>query len=287
MNHYTKTIVDSFSGYWNYLVHDISEPSWHSYFYALIAVSILIYALELLFPWRRQQPLIRRDFWIDGFYMFFNFFIFSLIGYNALSNVGVQAFADLYTRLGLADIVIVHVEQWPIWLQLVVLFIVRDFIGYWTHRLLHRSPYLWRFHQVHHSVVQMGFSAHLRFHPMETIIYRTIEYIPLAMIGFGIREFFFVNMIALTIGHLNHSNIHLPLGPLRYILNCPQMHLWHHAKEIPNPYGINYGISLSLWDWLFGTAHWPYSDKNIPLGFVSIDTYPKHFWQHMIKPFRR
>lgn len=53
-----------------------------------------------------------------------------------------------------------------------------------THRLLHKVPFLWEVHKVHHSVREMGYAAHLRYHFGETIVYRTIEYIPLAIISF-------------------------------------------------------------------------------------------------------
>ena len=77
----------------------------------------------------------------------------------------------------------------------------------------------------------MGFAAHLRYHWMENVVYRVLEYIPLAMIGYGITDFFIVHAFAIVIGHFNHSNLRLPLGPLKYVLNNPQMHIWHHAKK--------------------------------------------------------
>ena len=48
-----------------------------------------------------------------------------------------------------------------------------------------------------------------------------------------------------------------PAGPLRFLFNNPQMHIWHYAKHMPHRYGANYGISLSVWDYLFGTAYMP------------------------------
>ncbi|MFM8484938.1 MAG: sterol desaturase family protein, partial [Bacteroidota bacterium] len=156
------------------------------------------------------------------------------------------------------------------------------------HRLLHRVPFLWEVHKVHHSVREMGFSAHLRYHFGETLVYRTIEYIPLAMIGFGISDFILVHLFALTIGHLNHANFYLPLGPLRYIFNSPQMHIWHHAEKLPQgSYGVNYGISLSIWDYLFGTVWMPSDGRDVALGFENIDQYPTTFWGHLTAPFRR
>ncbi len=286
VEHYKTIFLRSFGDYARYLWNEISEPSWHNYFYGLILVSAFVYALELVFPWRKSQARIRQDFWLDGFYMFFNFFLFWLVAYNAVSNVVVEAFADLRRSIGLESLAWCDVSTLPIALLLVLMFVLRDFIQYWIHRLLHRVPRLWDFHKVHHSVEQMGFAAHLRYHWMETVVYRTIEYLPLAMIGFGIQEFFVINMIALTIGHINHANFRPPIGPLRYIFNSPQMHIWHHAKEMPRRYGANYGLSLSVWDWLFGTVYWPGSGRDIPLGFAHVEDYPDHFLTQMAFPFK-
>lgn len=283
---YVSLFAASFGDYARYLWHDITHPSWHSYFYGLITLSVVVYGLELIFPWRKDQPKIRKDFWLDGFYMFFNLFLFWLIGYNALSNVVVDAFAHLRASIGLGDVPWIDVAVLPVALQLVLMFVLRDFIQYWTHRMLHRVPRLWAFHQVHHSVEQMGFAAHLRYHWMETVVYRGVQYLPLAAIGFGIQEFFLIDMVALGIGHLNHANVRVPMGPLRYVFNSAQMHIWHHSKEIPTPYGINFGISLSTWDWLFGTVHWPYSGRDLELGFESVETYPHGFLRQMSVPFR-
>ena len=123
---------------------------------------------------------------------------------------------------------------------------------------------------------------------MENVVYRTLEYIPLAMIGFGISDFILVHLFAITIGHLNHSNFKLPLGPFRYILNNPQMHIWHHAKEWPaGLYGVNYGITLSLWDYIFGTVWIPRDGRDIDLGFPDVDQFPKGFWGQVVKPFTK
>lgn len=284
MDNYWQIIQDSFSGYYNYLITEMFNPSWHNYFWMLILVSLFFYSLELIKPWRKDQPIVRKDFWLDGFYMFFNFFIFSLIGYNAISNVFVQLFNDFLSVFGITNWVAISVASMPGWIQLLTLFIARDLIQWNIHRLLHRVPFLWEFHKVHHSVKQMGFSAHLRYHWMENIVYRSIEYIPLGMIGFGIQDFFVVHIIALSIGHFNHSNFKLPLGPLKYILNNPQMHIWHHAKRLPNKYGVNFGISLSLWDYVFRTNYIPGDGKDIELGFANDDNFPSTFVTQELYP---
>ncbi len=282
-------IVYGYTGYFKYLVNEILHPSWNNYFYWLIGLSLVAWALELLFPWRKDQKAIRQDFWLDAFYMFFNFFLFSLILYSAVSNVGVLLFNRFLGLFGITNLVAIQVGMLPGWVQLLILFVVRDFVQWNIHRLLHYVPWMWEFHKVHHSVKEMGFAAHLRYHWMETFIYRILEYIPLAMIGFGLTDFFIVHIFALAVGHLNHSNIYLPLGPLKYIFNNPQMHLWHHAEKLPSshPYGINFGLTLSIWDYLFGTAVIPNEDSHTPLGFPKMEHFPKTFLGLTFYPWDR
>ncbi|MEM7163083.1 MAG: sterol desaturase family protein [Bacteroidota bacterium] len=293
MAKYIEIISNAYSGYWNYLKNEIfllydDKPWYANYFYWLIILSIFVWLLEIVMPWRKKQKIFRKDFFLDGFYMFFNFFIFSLIFYNALSEVAVNGFNDFLGVLGLENVVAVHIESWPRWSQFVLMFVLTDFIQWNIHRLLHRVPWLWNFHKVHHSVKEMGFAAHLRFHWMETVVYKTIQYIPLAMIGFGLDYFFVIHMIALLIGHLNHANIGWDYGPLKYVLNNPKMHIWHHAKHLPEgKYGVNFGLSLSIWDFLFKTAHIPHEGRDIELGFEGDEKFPEGFGGQISYPLSK
>lgn len=261
--------------------------------------------------------------------MFFNFFLFSLIIYNAASDVVVQLFNDGIKSISSFDLQASNpLNGLPLWSVLLVGFFVRDFVQWWTHRLLHRVEFLWNFHKVHHSVEQMGFAAHLRYHWMENVVYRTLEYIPLALLGIGLYDFFIIHIFTLAVGHYNHSNISIPgrvtggiiggaialliaisafdiqllneptiflqslvlgsgialgalvLGPfMKYIFNSPEMHIWHHAYELPEErkYGVNFGLTLAVWDYLFGTAHVPYEGRDIRLGFPGVEVFPETF----------
>jgi sterol desaturase/sphingolipid hydroxylase (fatty acid hydroxylase superfamily) len=169
MNKYLDIFLNSFSDYFNYLVNEVSNPNWSNYFYWLIALSVFVWLIEILIPWRKNQPVFRKGIWLDTFYIFFNFFLFSLIGYNAISNIGVELFSDFLGLFEIKNIVAIQVNQLPVWVQLLILFVVADFIQWNVHILLHRIPVLWEFHKVHHSVKEMSFNAHFRFHFMETI----------------------------------------------------------------------------------------------------------------------
>jgi sterol desaturase/sphingolipid hydroxylase (fatty acid hydroxylase superfamily) len=107
------------------------------------------------------------------------------------------------------------------------------------------------------------------------------------MIGYGIDDFIVVRLVALMIGHLNHGHINLPYGPFRFILNNPRMHIWHHMAQNPadKPHGVNFGISLSIWDYIFRTSHIPKSGRDIELGFENVDKFPQGFVGQNLWPF--
>lgn len=289
MNKYKEVVIQSYSDYFNYLKNELITLHVENYFYGLIIISLLVFILELLFPWRKNQPIIRKDFWLDTFYMFFNFFLLNLIILMALNNVTAQLFNDFLGLFGmnlesLHLIDLSHVSK-PV--ALLIFFVVADFVQWNTHRLLHRVNFFWNFHKVHHSVKQMGFAAHLRYHWMEPVVYKTLLYVPMAIIGdYSIQDVFIVHFIAITIGHLNHANIGWDYGPLKYIFNNPKMHIWHHSKEMPRKYGANFGISLSIWDYLFGSNYIPKDGKDIELGFEDDEKFPDSFIEQELYPLK-
>lgn len=289
MEKYFKVIYDGYYGYGHYLVNEILHPGWHNYFYWLIGASLVIWLAEVFFPWRKDQPPIREHFWLDIFYLFWNYFLFALVAYNAFSMVAVNLFNDFLGLFGITNLVAIRVGNLPGWVQLLIIFVMRDFMQWSIHRMYHHVGWMWEFHKVHHSTRQMGFAALLRYHFMENIIYRTLEYIPLAMVGFGINDFFIVHIFTLVTGQLGHANLKIPLGPLRYIINGPQMHLWHHAKNLPDthPHGFNYGITLSVWDFIFRTHYWPTDDAQLPVGLPDNENFPEDFVGQTIRPFKK
>ncbi|MFK7906964.1 MAG: sterol desaturase family protein [Chitinophagales bacterium] len=332
MNNYLDTFINGYTGYFNYLMYEIANPNLHNYFYWLLLVSVFFFALEWFAPWRKDQAKFRKDFWLDVFYMFFNFFLFSLIIYNAASDVIVLLLHDLLDLVGITNLVAIEVQSWALWAHLLLGFVVRDFVQWNIHRLLHRTPFLWEFHKVHHSVEEMGFAAHLRYHWMENVVYRSLEYLPLALIGIGLNDFFIIHIFTLAVGHYNHSNISvsgrvtgsvfgllvgifivsqwgyvnstenvlLLIGTtlfgfgvlshfMKYLFNSPEMHIWHHAYELPenHPHGMNYGLTLACWDYLFGTAYIPHNGRDIRLGFPGVEDFPDDFVGQNLNGFGR
>ncbi|HIB48479.1 MAG TPA: sterol desaturase family protein [Flavobacteriaceae bacterium] len=288
MKEYLDAFIDAFIGTidwtWQSILFEV--PWYTNYFWGLVLISIVIWVLEILFPWRKDQSIFRKDFWLDAFYMFFNFFLFAIAisGFYKLLQV---AFEDLGIKEN--SLALFNPEGWPIALQLVLFFVVLDFVQWFTHTLLHRYAFLWKFHKVHHSVKEMGFAAHLRYHWMENILYKPLKtFAVMILFGFEPEQAYIVHFIAITIGHLNHSNIKLTWGPFKYILNNPVMHLYHHAYDLPEGrYGVNFGISLSLWDYIFKTNYIPEDSGTIALGFHGDETFPKDFIRQNTYGFKK
>lgn len=290
MNKYIEIIKNSYSNYWNYIQKSVlMDLNWENYFYGLIIISLVVWGLEAIFPWRKNQSLFRKDFWLDTFYMFFNFFLLNLIVLIALSNSAAEIFNDVLGLIGLSvsSFQLLELNSLPFFVRIFIFFIVVDFVQWWTHRLLHRVEFLWNFHKVHHSVKEMGFAAHLRYHWMEPVVYNSLRYIPLAIIGgFSAKDVAFVHFFNIVIGHLNHANINWDYGWLKYIFNNPKMHIWHHSKELPaeRKYGVNFGLTLSIWDYIFKTNYIPHSGRDIEIGFKGDENFPKGFLKQELYP---
>lgn len=288
MKTYFDAFKNSFLGTidWTWKSIIFETPWYENYFWGLIIISLFVWGLEIIFPWRKNQSLIRKDFWLDSFYMFFNFFIFSIIisGFYKLLEV---FFTDI--NITTKSFAMINISNWSLWLQLLVFFVVLDFVQWLTHVMLHKFPFLWTYHKVHHSVKEMGFAAHLRYHWMENVLYKPLKTFGVMILGgFEPNQAFIVHFISILIGHLNHSNIKITWGPFKYLINNPVMHLYHHVYTLPKgKNGVNYGISLSIWDYIFKTNYIPEDSGAITLGFKGDDNFPKTFLGQLTYGFKK
>jgi sterol desaturase/sphingolipid hydroxylase (fatty acid hydroxylase superfamily) len=125
-----------------------------------------------------------------------------------------------------------------------------------------------------------------RFHWMEIVVYKSLTYLPLILLGVDGRVVLWVAVIGTLIGHLNHSNLRLSWGPFKYLINSPCMHVWHHDLVLHGRRGQNFAIVFSLWDWLFGTAYLP-TEQEQPehLGFADMERFPRGLFARLLYPF--
>lgn len=287
---YIKLLIDSSIGVLEWIFNQIlfNVPYSENYFWGLILISLVVWIFEIIFPWRKSQKIFRKGFWIDIIYMFFNFFLFSIIivgFYEAFNKL-------LFDLFGIASnsIALIELSTFSQISQLIIFFITLDFFQWLTHIMMHRFDFLWKFHKVHHSVKEMGFAAHFHYHWMENILYKPLKVFAVMLIGgFEPEQAYLIHFLTITIGHLNHSNIKLSYGALKYIFNNPIMHLHHHASSSSNNFkmGVNFAISLSIWDYIFKTNYIPNENGNTKLGYQGDQLMAKSFIGQLFYGFKK
>lgn len=253
------------------------------YFFWLLVVSALCLLLERLRPWRGQQKLLRRQFAQDLFWLFFNGHYAGIL----IAHIAAFLFAWAVPVIDRAKSL--HLlSEYCAWVQFLCFFLVKDFLEWGIHNLLHRVPWLWEYHKLHHSIEELDWIGNFRFHWMEIVVYQALTYFPLVILGVYGQVILLIAVVVTLIGHLNHSNLDISWGPVRYVLNSPRMHVWHHDRDWPahHPRGVNFGVALSVWDWLFGTAYWPAPDQQPrQLGFQGIEHFPRGLVGRLFYPF--
>ena len=252
-------------------------------------LSLACFAAERVRPWRPRQRALRAGFAQDlGWLLLNGHYLPLLLGTGmAWTLWWLSGFWGWIESARL-------IAAWPAWAQFAIALLVKDLCEWGVHNLLHRVPWLWEFHKVHHSIRELDWIGNFRFHWMEPVVYRTLAYLPPALLGTDPAIVFALGVFSTAIGHLNHANLDLSWGPLRYVLNSPRMHVWHHALHFPaqHPRGANFGVVLSLWDWLFGTAWWP-SPEQAPsqappeLGFPGQEQLPESLGGRLLHPLQR
>ena len=246
---------------------------------ALAAISLLTFGLEWAFPHRKDQKQLRPNLGWDFVHLVINGHFLGLALYGIADTWILPHLDGFLASHGLSDLVYRNAAAtWPVWVQILVALVVIDFLQWAIHVALHRVGFLWETHKCHHSIEdgEMDWIVAFRFQWTEIVVYRTLLYLPLAWFGFGPIAVMVHAIFGTLIGHLNHANLNLSWGPLRYVLNSPKMHIWHHDYEGDAETTKNFGIIFSTWDWIFGTAYMPDHPPE-RLGFRGVSTFPKDF----------
>jgi sterol desaturase/sphingolipid hydroxylase (fatty acid hydroxylase superfamily) len=193
----------------------------------------------------------------------------NVLGLRRIANqAGLALISSVLARLalggGLAGLALIaqdmgfglfNLVSAPTWLAIIVSFLLLDFAIWAQHVTLHRVPFLWRLHRVHHGDTIMDVSTALRFHPFEILASLAYKAGIVVLLGAPPTA---VLMFEMTLGAgalFTHANIALPKGierTMRYLFVTPSLHVIHHS---PNPIetNSNFGFSFNVWDRIFGT----------------------------------
>lgn len=162
--------------------------------------------------------------------------------------------------------------EMPIWAYTILGLMILDLIGaYFIHWLEHKVKWMWMFHLIHHSDLNVDTTSANRHHPGESVFRFIFTTIAVIITGAPMWMVFMYQSISVVLSQFNHANINLPDSVhkiLSYFIVTPNMHHVHHHYTQPYT-DSNYGNIFSIWDRVFGT----YSSLEKNKLIYGIDTY--------------
>ena len=176
----------------------------------------------------------------------------------------------------------------PAPLNTLVALVALDYTLYLWHIVVHRVPWLWRFHRVHHADLDLDASTAIRFHFGELVASVPWRAAQVALIGIDARTLQTWQTLTLMSVLFHHSNVRLAgevERALGYILVTPRMHGIHHSRH-GDEMDSNWSSGLSLWDRLHGTLRLDVPQDAIEIGVADVDTPQQVTLRRMLRaPF--
>lgn len=254
-------------------------------YYVFLLSSFFIALIYLYFNPRETRINLSSKLWLhkssllDYLYFFFSYFIKVLLIFPLLiSAKEVAIFTVLFLIKNFSFTQINLSYELVIILFTLSLFIFSDLTRYALHRLMHKIPFLWEFHKVHHSAKVLNPFTFYRVHPIENILFG-LRYVFTIGIISGIFIYFFaakvdvydilgVNIVAFIFSilgsNLRHSHVKLKYPRFfEKIFISPYMHQIHHSSK---HFDKNYGGYLAIWDYIFKTHLYSKEVKKMTFG---------------------
>ncbi len=243
----------------------------------LLILALLFIPMERLFT-LREQNIFRKGWQTDLKHFFFGHVGVQLLSF--ITIIPVQIYLAWAVKFDFQQ----QVAAQPIWLQFFEILFVVDLLSYWIHRAFHHVPWMWRFHAIHHSSLNMDWLAGSRSHIVDTLVNRTLGFVPIFLMGFAQPALYgylvFVSFHAVYI----HANVNHRWPGLRWIFATPEFHHWHHTSDEE---GIdkNFAVFISFIDVIFRTAHMP---NYWPKGYGTTNFQPPEtYLGQLAYPFKK
>lgn len=229
-----------------YLAHTGASIDAHTLFIA--AAFCFITLLEVVIParssWRKN---IGENVALLGFV-----FVAAIayVAVETLYEASLFRWMEIFSQAWQLD---VWPTQWPVVVQVLIIFAAFEFVNYWYHRASHHWRWLWRLsgHGAHHAFKKLSSLNSLANHPIEAFFL----ILPRAIVGFLLGGeavgAAFVSLTAVT-ALLAHSNLRLNSAIVGWFFTTNRYHVHHHSQIISES-NTNFGCVCILWDRLFGT----------------------------------
>jgi sterol desaturase/sphingolipid hydroxylase (fatty acid hydroxylase superfamily) len=243
-----------------------------------LASSILFMFLEKIIPKYKDQVIFRPEWKLDFSYFCMNHLLITVL--LLVSNHFASSVFDFAINAKFQE----WIQSLHIGVQVLILIICADFVLYWSHRLFHEIPFMWKFHTIHHSTEHMDWMAGSRTHIVNTIIDRSLVLVPLYLLGTSKESLDIYVVFAALQAVWVHSNTNIPTGFLKYFIVTPQFHHWHHSSERP-AWDTNYSAHTPLFDVIFKSYHMP--NNHWPVKYGTTDKVPRSFIKQFLYPMKK
>ena len=145
--------------------------------------------------------------------------------------------------------------EFPLWLEVIAVFVILDFAIYLQHVMFHIMPVMWRFHRVHHTDLDFDLTTGVRFHPVEILVSVFIKIVLIVTWGAPVLAVILFEIVLNYMSMFTHTNIRMNEKferLVRWFIVTPDMHRVHHSIQ-ENETNSNFAFNISVWDRLFGT----------------------------------
>lgn len=239
---------------------------------SLLFLALVFIPMEKVFPAKQKQKILRPNWLLDFCFLLGQYLLWSGLVLWILSF-----FSD-YLSMIVSQNFRKYIQSQSYWLQAILVLLLSDFIIYWGHRLQHKVEFLWRFHKVHHSAEHLDWLAAHREHPIDSIYTIGLINLPAFILGFPLETLAGVIAFRGIWAIYIHSNVRLPIGPLRILIGAPELHHWHH--DLDRDAG-NYANISPIMDLIFGTYVCPAKE---PENFGIKEKFPKNYLGQLVYP---
>ena len=220
---------------------------------------------------------------------------------HAIRNVGIGILNGLVISLGFAAVTLKAIEiashhsfgllrqiQWPVWTEGLVAFILFDLWMYAWHVANHQIPFLWRFHRMHHSDLELDSTSALRFHTGEIVLSSLLRLIVIPLIGMNFIHLLIYEICLQPIIIFHHSNVALPERidrVFRAFIVTPNMHRVHHS-QVRDETDSNYSSIFSFWDRIINSFRKRQDARTLVYGLPYLqENQWQSFWGMLRTPF--
>ncbi len=243
----------------------------------VFAMALIYVPLERFWPQDPKQDTFRPQWTLDVVYFISTHFPVQILSFLTLLP------ATQATRYLAIPPVSQFIASLPWVAQFFLAVVVADIAEWLIHFALHKVPFLWRFHSIHHSSQALDWLAGSRSHFFDDLLVRGFILVPM-MLGFS-QTIMMAYLIFVT---LHATWTHCNFGPnakwLEPYLVMPRYHHWHHSSQ-KEAIDKNFAIHFPWIDRLFGTYYYP---EAWPERYgLAGEEIPKGFLRQTIMPFFR